>query len=440
MKEKKHNILKKLLKIISYFIIIILCLFVLLIIFYLISSKLNNREDYKPKISMYTIVSPSMTPVIKVYDVVVNIRPNKADDIQIGDIITYISRDPNSSGMTITHRVIEISHDSEGNKEFLTQGDNNNDPDPLYVPFKDIVGVEIAIIPYLGKAQFLLLDHKNLLIILLIPIIIYLLIDIFKLNNLFHLKNKVDKISSKVKSKEDKKILEQARKEQIINNLEEKNIKKDSRIRSIKEPSGFLDEYNETIITVKENKYNIERPNQNEKVSLNLSPKSKKELYNTKLTPVKEQNNEEKQILNNRINEYNTKLEQLNKMLREIENIQAKNEKKTKEEEAKELLHEEFLKDDKIKVVKITTTKEYKNAILLAKELKEKELKKEEIKTEEVKKQKLNLNPKDIKKINRQNKTGTLKKTNSNSNNNNHHQIKNKPHKKRTPFIRIVKK
>ena len=413
MKEKKHNILKTILKIISYFIITILCLFVLLIIFYLISSKLNKKENYKPKVSMYTIVSPSMTPVINVYDVVVNVRPEKADDIQIGDIITYISRDPSSSGMTITHRVVEISNDLDGTKEFLTQGDNNSDPDPLYVPYKDVVGVEVAIIPYLGKVQFLLNDHKHLLIILLVPIIIYLLNDIFKLNNLFNLKNKVDKIiNEKNKSKKDKNILEQARKEQIINNLAEKNIKKDSRIRSLKEPASFLEEYNETIITVKENKYNNQPNISNEKVSLNLTPKSKKEINNSKINP----SQEEKQLLNSKINEYNAKIEQLNQMLREIEKIKVKNTTKTKEQEAQELINEEFLKKDKIKVVKVTTTKEYRNAVILNKN----------IKKEEVKKKKLDLNPNEIKKVNRKNKTGTLRK--------------NKQSKKRTPFISIIKK
>lgn len=417
MEEKKHNIIKKIFKIISYFIITILCLFVLLIIFYLISSKLNNKENYKPKISMYTIVSPSMTPVINVYDVVVNIRPEKSDDIQVGDIITYISRDPSSSGMTITHRVIEVSNSTDGTTQFLTQGDNNNDPDPLYVPFKDVIGVEVVIIPYLGKIQFLLSDHKNLLIILLVPIIIYLLIDIFRLNNLFNLKNKVDKITNnKDKYKKNKKILEQARKEHIINNLEEINIKKDSRIRSLKEPSGFLEEYNETIITVKDNKYNLKPNISNEKPSLNLSPKSKKEIHNSKIEP------KEKQILNNKINEYNAKIEQLNQMLQEIENIKTKNVIKTKEQEAQELINEEFLKKDKIKVVKVTTAKEYKNAALSPKDTK----------TNELNKQKLNLNPNEIKKVNRKNKTGTLRKNNKGEN--------YKQPKKKTPFITIVKK
>lgn len=433
MEDQKHNILQKLFKIISYIIITVLCLFVLLIIFYIISSKLNTKENYKPKISMYTIVSPSMTPVINVYDVVLNIRPKSDNDIQIGDIITYISRDPSSSGMTITHRVIEISKDSEGNIEFLTQGDNNSDPDPLYVPYDDVVGVEIAIIPYLGKIQFILTSNKNVLIIFLVPIIIYLLFDIFKLSNLFNLKNKVDKISYKnADSKENRKLLEQARKEQIINDLEAKSIKKDSHTRSSKEPTGFLDEYKETIITVKENKYTTRPRNNSEKVNLNLSPK---QTYNANIVETLDTNKEEKQVLNNKINEYNVKIEQLNKMLRQIEEIKHNNAKKSKEQEAQELIKEEFLKDNKIKVVKVSTTKEYRNAVLPIKEIK-----KEEPKKETPKKQKLNLNPKDIKRINRQNKTGSLKPNNNKQVKNNSNQDNKKTQNKRKPFITIEKK
>ena len=47
----------------------------------------SNDKKYKPALSFYTIVSPSMNPVIKVYDVVVNVRVNNPKDINVGDII-----------------------------------------------------------------------------------------------------------------------------------------------------------------------------------------------------------------------------------------------------------------------------------------------------------------------------------------------------------------
>jgi len=58
------------------------CLIVFFLLYYIFSSQLHaNDEDYKPFISVYTIVSPSMTPVINVYDVVVNVRVDNPQNI-----------------------------------------------------------------------------------------------------------------------------------------------------------------------------------------------------------------------------------------------------------------------------------------------------------------------------------------------------------------------
>lgn len=83
-KEKKEkNILSIILKLLYYIVILFVCLIALFLLYYIISSQLHaDDSDYKPKVSIYTIVSPSMTPVINVYDIVVNIRPESPKDIQ----------------------------------------------------------------------------------------------------------------------------------------------------------------------------------------------------------------------------------------------------------------------------------------------------------------------------------------------------------------------
>ena len=220
-------------------------------------SQINaNKPNYKPLVSMYTIVSPSMTPVIKVYDVVVNVKVNSEDDIQVGDIITYISESPNAEGMRITHRVISIIED-EDHKEYITQGDNNSTPDTLSVSFDNIIGKQVFTIPQLGRVQFLLANKKSWLLILLIPIIIYIIRDGKKLIELLGLRRRVDKATGIIqKSSVDiRKEEELERKEQLKKELERKEIVKKSRNKSKDEPASFLEENNETILNIKENKY-----------------------------------------------------------------------------------------------------------------------------------------------------------------------------------------
>jgi len=253
----KESILSKIFKVIYYIVISALCLIAFFIVVLMTLSNINaNKEDYKPLVSMYTIVSPSMTPVIKVYDVVVNVKVSNEDDIQVGDIITYISESPNSEGMRITHRVINIIED-EDHKEYITQGDNNSNPDTLSVSYDKVIGKQVFTIPQLGRVQFLLANKKSWLLILLIPILIYIIRDGKKLIELFGLRRKVDKAAGIIqKSSVDiRKEEEQERKEQLKKELERKEIIKKSRNKSKDEPTSFLEDNNETILNVKENKY-----------------------------------------------------------------------------------------------------------------------------------------------------------------------------------------
>ena len=97
----------------------------------------------------------SMQPNIHEGDILIfqGIPP---DEIQVGDIIFFEfpmeMRDILPE--RITHRVIEINQDSKG-IFFRTQGDNAP-PDTYEVRSNDILGINIAIIPYIGMIFILL--------------------------------------------------------------------------------------------------------------------------------------------------------------------------------------------------------------------------------------------------------------------------------------------
>lgn len=384
--EKKENFLFKILKLLYYLVIIFVCLIAVFLLFYIISSQLHaDDEDYKPKLSLYTIVSPSMTPVINVYDIVVNIRPESPKDIQIGDIITYKSTAANTEGMTITHRVISISQLPDGTYEFMTQGDNNDEPDSVYVTYDNIIGKEILIIPYLGRIQFLIANQKGWLFLLLIPVSLYLLRELFKLIDLLGLRKRVDKVvgtteDSYLERRKVEKQKEKHRKELLKEELRNQEVKKDSKKRSEFEHAGFLEEYNETTINISENKYQkslsklkelktqiadddkIKTPTKVEttKVKKNESPVSEP-LVLPKTTHQKEVINEQYEILDtdeltSKIKEYDNKIEKLNKMIKDMENIEPKKE----DENIVEI--NDYLEGSKIKVIKVEEVKKSKSS------------------------------------------------------------------------------
>lgn len=82
----------------------------------------------------------SMKPILDEKTNALEIKPSSPNDINLGDIIAYISPDG-----TIIHRVIEKNIDENG-IYFLVKGDNNPSQDPTKVRFEDIKGVVIAII------------------------------------------------------------------------------------------------------------------------------------------------------------------------------------------------------------------------------------------------------------------------------------------------------
>ncbi|NQV91701.1 hypothetical protein HQ489_04465 [Candidatus Woesearchaeota archaeon] len=82
----------------------------------------------------------SMDPFLDEDSNAIEILPNTADEINVGDVISY-----QSSYGVIIHRVIEKSSDREG-IYYITKGDNSPFKDPKKIRFEEVKGVVVAII------------------------------------------------------------------------------------------------------------------------------------------------------------------------------------------------------------------------------------------------------------------------------------------------------
>lgn len=316
--SKSKGILYTIGKLLYYVVIAFICLIALFLLYYIVSSQMNaNNENYRPKFSIYTIVSPSMTPTIKVYDVVINVREDKPENIKVGDIITYVSKASTSEGMTITHRVVEVIKLPDGNYEYKTQGDNNSEPDSLYVEYDQVVGIEKLIIPYLGRIQFLIANQKGWLFLLLIPVSIYTFIEIYKLIGLFSIKNRVKEVV------DDHEREDLIRQQEELENARKEKIKEELRVQNANLNPVPLPTTREEIAQYKENSVEV----------LDTDP------------------------LTTRIKEYDDRIDQLDRVLNRME-------KELPDEEIdKEPVEENYLKGDKIKVVTMETAKKSRNNI-----------------------------------------------------------------------------
>ena len=362
----KKSIFRIITDVISWTIFVLLMLLAAFLIYYVIATNIyaSKGERFKPIVSLYTIISGSMLPTIKVYDVVVNLKIDDPSKLQEGDVITFISQSKINYGDTITHRINKISYDN-GTYYFTTKGDNNLVPDEAPVEFDHIIGKVILKIPQLGQAQFFLLKQGSKLFLILIPSFGILIYDLLKMLNLVDTKKKVDK-SLEVKENKLSKEEEEKLKEEIKNRLSDKNISDNSETKSVVEKinttteTKYIEELN-TAEKVDENKIDIaekQAENHEEKVEDEIVvPKTvskesipavesnkgeNTEASNSSKTKSKANNNTSKnKQSNNKTNRnrnyYNKNKQQTNKYKKNNYNSNKNNYKKTENKNANKL-------------------------------------------------------------------------------------------------------
>lgn len=364
--NSKKSIFKLIADILTWTIFAILMIVAAFLIYYVIANAVYSKkgERFKPIVSLYTIISGSMLPTIKVYDVVVNLRVDDPSKLHEGDVITFISQSKINYGDTITHRINKITYDN-GTYYFTTKGDNNLVPDESPVEFNNIIGKVILKIPQLGQAQFFLLKQGSKLFLILIPSFGILIYDLLKMLNLVDTKKKVDR-SLEIKENKLSKEEEKKLKEEIKNRLSDKNIPDNSETKSVVEKINTTTEtkYIEQLSTaekVDENKTDIaekQAENHEEKVEDEIVvPKtvSKKSLpavesnkgenteaSNSSKTKSKANNNTSKnKQSNNKTNRnrnyYNKNKQKTNKYKKNNHNSNKNNYKKTENQNANKL-------------------------------------------------------------------------------------------------------
>jgi len=189
--------INKALKLLSYAVIVVLIFLGIFFAYYFVSLKMYEKNPTVniPRFGLYTIISPSMEPAVKVYDVVVDMNVFKESDIKKGDIITFISSSSVCKGLTVTHRVIDIVKNEDGSLSYLTKGDNNQKSDQAPVKHKDILGKVLFKIPQLGRVQFLIADKFGWILVILLPALGVIVYDFIKLFKVLTFNNKLMKFS-----------------------------------------------------------------------------------------------------------------------------------------------------------------------------------------------------------------------------------------------------
>ena len=188
-KSSKKLDVKKVLHFISsvflYSILVIIGLIVLMYGAYFVDQKIgmSKGESRAPLFGAYIIISESMIPRINVNDAVVTMRVSEKN-IKVNDIITFISKDIQTQGTPITHRVVGIVYEDESNTKVLgyrTKGDHNNTPDFALIAPNEVLGKVYLQIPFVGYIQSFLSTPLGWIVVIVIPCLLIIGSDILKI-------------------------------------------------------------------------------------------------------------------------------------------------------------------------------------------------------------------------------------------------------------------
>lgn len=119
--------------------------------------------------SRYVITGESMTGTIDKGSVVFE-KPVGVDDLEVGDVITYLPPPDSGTSSLVTHRITAIEPAEGGGKLFTTKGDHNPQADPWHFKLVDQEQPVVqASIPYVGWVFIGLADRETRMLLIGIP-------------------------------------------------------------------------------------------------------------------------------------------------------------------------------------------------------------------------------------------------------------------------------
>lgn len=189
---KRKKTFRLIVKIFNILLLSMISLFLICLMFYVISSKIAEKKEKTPLFGFYTIISPSMEPNINVYDVVL-VKKTKINKLKKGDVITFYSTNNYFGDTPITHRIANI----DDRTSIIVKGDHNEKADNEKVIPKNIIGKVILVIPSLGKLQFFLASKSGFIVAIIIPAIVIITYDVYKIMKMIILKNQMSKLKNK---------------------------------------------------------------------------------------------------------------------------------------------------------------------------------------------------------------------------------------------------
>lgn len=178
--EKQKPGIPRFVRIIGNIVGSLIILLAVLTLFFLAQYKITGGPPKFAGHQLYIVLSGSMEPTFGAGSLVF-VRPTSPEMIKESDIITFGGQGKQSA--LTTHRVMQIEKDAAGKISFVTKGDANDVLDPNPVPATRLVGKVNLAIPYMGTLMDFARTKYGLLVFVIIPGLLLITMEAFKLYN-----------------------------------------------------------------------------------------------------------------------------------------------------------------------------------------------------------------------------------------------------------------
>ena len=162
------KVVKKILGVLGTILLIILLAVVIVMFNARISGEAPSVFGYQ----VFRVSSGSMEPELMIGDVII-VKDADVEDIQKGDIVTYVGEEGEFRDKFITHKMIEDPQLVDGKYVFHTQGIYEGAvPDPDW--YEDqLLGEYVCTVPYVDKVYNFFLEPYGLITFVLIIIVLF---------------------------------------------------------------------------------------------------------------------------------------------------------------------------------------------------------------------------------------------------------------------------
>lgn len=223
MSNHTKKILDRVIDVFAWASFILAVLLATITVFASFSSDQNGREIFGVKLLLVTGDSMSEPEgggnedvYFSVGDLVIIKRPEDATALKEGQIITFISYNPDSYSKTITHKIRTLQYDKHGMLiGYTTYGVHTNENDLVPVKPESILGVYVTKVPTVGNLFTFLKSPRGYALSIITPSVLLIIFFSIKVGKIIGRKEAFDDceqeivlLKSKIKELEEGRLYE----------------------------------------------------------------------------------------------------------------------------------------------------------------------------------------------------------------------------------------